>query len=70
MTIEERSEILSGLYKLRGELFALNRVCAASQALSVAVAVSKSQELITEQIDEMSGRNDIPATMEFPCRKN
>lgn len=56
MTTQERSEILSTLYRIHAESVALLLWCQDAGCLSVAVTATDVRNILSDKIDEMSGR--------------
>jgi hypothetical protein len=70
MSITERSEILSALYKVQGDLGAIQHLCQETRALLVAVSVEAAQEAINEAIEQFKPDSNEPlAKLEFPTPK-
>jgi hypothetical protein len=69
MSITERSEILSRLYKLRADLGALYANCEQSRSMMVGVYVQAAQREINECLEQFQPDALPGAPIEFPGRK-
>jgi len=65
MSITERGEILTRLYKLSAECGALLAYCQDVRAVAVAVSVTEACDVLNEKIDEMQGRETAPRQLSF-----
>jgi hypothetical protein len=67
MSISERSEILSGLYKLRSDAGVILTKCQSARALAIGINVQGVQNLLNEVIGELQpDRPENTTKMEFP----
>lgn len=58
MTLQDRSEILSRLYKLQAETVATIFLCREFGAPSVMETLEKNRDSLQERIDDMKGANN------------
>ncbi len=64
-----RSELLTRLYKLQGELFGLKAVCREQGALTVGFTADTCLSAVNEQINEFTGKGEPLPGMDFPRAK-
>jgi hypothetical protein len=69
MSITERSEILSRLYKAQTELGCIYDLCRETRAVRVGAFVQVAQNNVNEAIDEFKPDSPAPQKMEFARRK-
>jgi hypothetical protein len=60
-----RSELLTRLYKLQGELFGLKAVCQEHGALTVGLTADTCLSAVNEQINEFTGKDEPGAGADF-----
>ena len=68
MNMNERGDILSGLYKASADLGVLLVRSQSCGALSISVAVTEARDILNEKIDEMQGREAQPRQSKFALR--
>lgn len=53
MDMQQRSEFLSGVYRVQGDLFALKATCQATTSLHYGVQIQQALEIVNNLIEEM-----------------
>jgi hypothetical protein len=70
MSMNERSEILSALYRERAEVGVIYQRCQDSRALAVGMKVQIARDALNEAIAEFQPDSPAPCEMQFPTPKN
>jgi hypothetical protein len=69
MSMNERSEILAGLYREAAEVGVIYQRCQDSRALAVGVKVQAARDALNEAIAEFHPDSPAPCEMEFARAK-